>query len=287
MRPIGAHMSIAGGIVKAVDRAQKAGATALQIFTRNQVQWAIPELSEDTVTAFRSQMAASRLRFTCVHASYLINLASATLVTRRRSLDALTVELERAEALGCACVIIHPGSPGNDGRETGFERIAAAVRQVLERTAGMHVRLALENTAGQGRMLGGPLADLGRMISDAGGDARLAVCLDTAHAFAAGYDIRESAGMERLAGDLERHVGRERLMVLHLNDSLHECGSRRDRHTHIGEGRIGTAGFRRLLQHPLTGDVAGVIETPKEDGNPVHDKRNIARLRQLQLDYGS
>jgi deoxyribonuclease-4 len=180
-------MSIAGGLSKAVDRALPVQATALQIFTRNQKRWVNPPLEAAEATAFRE--AAGHLRYVCAHAGYLINLASPDEAARERSLDALLDELGRAEQLGCDCLVLHPGSPKKDGRAIGLSRIAAGLREALSRTAGGEVRIALENTAGQGSTLGSTFRELGDLLDACDRDSRLAVCLDTAHAFAAGYDL--------------------------------------------------------------------------------------------------
>jgi deoxyribonuclease-4 len=274
-------MSIGGGVRHAVARAERVGATALQIFTRNQLQWSAPELREADVARFKAAVNDSALRYICAHASYLINLASPDTVTRSRSEAALIEELERAERLGCHCLVLHPGSPKGDGRGVGIARLVESLDRVLAATAGCRARLALENTGGQGNVLGATVAELGEIISACAESVRLGVCLDTCHAFVAGYDLREASVVNALVDEVGGLIGIDRVCVLHLNDAEYEVGSRRDRHAHIGKGQIGDAGFRNVLLHPLLRSVPGVLETPKKEPELNEDRRNLRRLRRL------
>ena len=278
-RPLGAHMSIAGGLPKAVERAGSVGATALQIFTKNQVQWATPALSAETVSAFRAAIEGSRIRFLCAHAGYLLNLASPEADLRQRSVAALAEDMTRAEALGCDCLVLHPGSPVADDRETGLARVVSGLRTVLRRTARLRVAIALENTAGQGACLGADIAELAAIMDGLGGHPRLALCLDTCHAFAAGHDLRSPQAVARLVDEVDRRIGLARLRLLHLNDSRGDCGCRLDRHAHIGQGRIGVPGFRAVLGEPRLRRIPGIIETPKDEVTLEEDRQNLARLR--------
>ncbi len=275
-------MSIAGGVALAVDRAQRVKATALQIFTRNQVQWHAPPLAPETACEFRNRCAANSLRFLCAHSSYLINLASPNDVTRERSLTALVEELTRAEALGCSCLVMHPGSPKDESRDLGLQRVVDGVRAAFEQTSGLSVKLALENTAGQGNVLGSNVAELGQILRKTDAHARLAFCIDTCHAFAAGYDLRDRSVVAEFATAIDDELGLDRLLVLHLNDSLGGCGSRKDRHAHVGKGEIGSRGFRNLLHEPRLAAVPGVIETPKDAKTLAEDITNLRRLRRWQ-----
>ena len=274
-------MSIAGGVPLAVDRAARVGATALQIFTRNQLQWSAPELSEEEVQRFRVAVKQSPLRYVCAHASYLINIASPDPPLRARSESALVAELRRAEDLGCHCLVLHPGSPRSDTREAGVARVAESVMRVLAETRDCTVRLALENTSGQGTVLGSTVSELGDMVDACSRPARLGVCIDTCHAFASGHDLREKQAVVDLVAELGDRIGLERLWVLHLNDSLYGLGSHRDRHTHIGQGHIGAPGFRNLLTNEELVEVPGILETPKDRKTLVEDRRNLRRLRRL------
>ncbi len=281
-RLLGAHLSIAGGLDKALDRAAALDITALQIFTRNQVQWRAPALDPAEVERFHEKLSASRIGYLCAHTSYLINLASPDELIRRKSVAALVTEVQRAETLKCRSVVLHPGSPKTDGKEVGLERIAAGLETVLLQTAECNVSIALENTAGQGASIGAELKQLNDLLDRLARHDRLQVCLDTCHAFAAGYDLSHVEGVHLFAETCIRMFGLERIALLHLNDCKSELGKHLDRHTHIGEGKIGCSGFRAILQEPLLKQVPGVLETPKENNDMSADQRNLQTLRQLE-----
>ena len=275
-------MSIAGGLAQAVRRAESVEATALQIFTRNQLQWRVPELDALTAGQFVEAVRQSSLRFVCAHGNYLTNLAAPDQSVRQRSYRSLVTELGRAETLGCCCVVIHPGSPKTDGPSRGIRRVANALRRALDATDGLSVSIALENTAGQGATLGATFSELAEIIERAGSHPRLAACIDTCHAFAAGHDLRTTQDAAALAGEVGRTVGLDRVVLLHLNDSKGTCGRRLDRHEHVGKGCIGREGFRCVLNEPLLRGVPGVIETPKHPRTLAEDRRNLAMLRALE-----
>lgn len=191
---LGAHMSIAGGLHLALERARALGCGAVQLFLRNQRQWAAPPLADTAVHAFRAARRRSGIRHVFAHASYLVNLASPAPAAWRQAVDVFTDELERAEALGLACVVIHPGSHLGAGRAAGIAAVAAALDEVTRRTAGYGVRVALENTAGAGHAVGRTFGELAAMLDRATRPERLGVCVDTCHLFAAGYDIRTPSG---------------------------------------------------------------------------------------------
>ncbi len=281
-RPLGAHMSIAGGFPNAVRRARRVNATALQIFTKNQVRWRAPTLNMADVTAFRKNAASAGIRFVCAHDSYLINPASPSERVRRLSENALEVEVRRADALGCACLVMHPGSPKDDPTDIGLSRVCETLARVLECTSDCTIRIALENTAGQGRTLGAELEQLAQIIEHLARHPRLGICLDTCHAFAAGYDLRTPHAVHVFAERVRDTIGLERVIMLHLNDSKGELGSRLDRHEHIGRGRIGEAGFAALLAEPLLRGIPGILETPKDPGTLAEDVRNLTLLRRLE-----
>jgi deoxyribonuclease-4 len=275
-------MSIAGGLALALERGRALACGAVQIFLKNQRRWAAPPLDPAEVRAFRAARRATGIRHVFAHASYLINLAAAGRRPWARAVDAFTDELERAEALELACVVIHPGSHGGEGARAGLARIAAALDEVTRRTAGYRVRIALENTAGAGHALGRTFAELGWLIARARRPERLGVCIDTCHLFAAGYDIRDAAGWERAVAECAGAVGLRRVLAFHLNDARGGLGSGLDRHEHIGRGRLGIEVFRRLLTDRRFARVPKVLETPK-DPEPVADRRNLALLRRLRI----
>jgi deoxyribonuclease IV len=278
---LGAHMSIAGGLHLALERGHTLGCFAVQIFVKNQRQWAAPLLRDADVRTFRATRRASRVRSVFAHASYLINLASPDPTAWQRAVSFFTDELERAEALGLACVAIHPGSHLGTGTEAGVERVALAVREVLRRTRGYRVRVALENTAGAGGSVGRTFGELGTLVKRLEGARRVGVCLDTCHLFAAGYDIRSPAGYEAAMAECAREVGMNRVLAFHLNDARAPLGSGLDRHEHIGRGYLGLPAFRLLLNDPRFAGVPKVLETPKEP-EPAADLRNLATLRRLR-----
>lgn len=279
MPNLGAHMSIAGGLPNALDRGREAGASVVQIFLKNQVQWAGRALGADEVAEFKRRQAATGIGTVFAHATYLINLAAPDEGEWRRAVDAFTDELERAEWLGLPFVVIHAGSHRGAGREAGLARIARAVDELHGRTAGYAVRIVLENAAGAGNLLGARAEELGAVLRTVRVPERLGFCLDTCHLFAAGHDIRTRAGLGAALRHFDRSVGLDRVVAFHLNDAKAPLGSGLDRHAHIGRGAIGPAAFRALLRHPRLGGVPMALETPKEDG---WDRKNLATLRRLR-----
>jgi deoxyribonuclease-4 len=272
-------MSIAGGLAQALDRGQQAGCGAVQIFLKNQRQWRARPLAETEVEAFRRCWATTGIQAVFAHAAYLINLAAPDDGDWRRAIDALADELERAARLGLPFVVLHPGSHRGRGVAAGVARVAGALDALADRGAGARVRIALENTAGAGGLLGGRAEELGAILGAVRHPERLAVCLDTCHLFAAGYDIRTPAGFRTVLAAFDRAVGLDRVVALHLNDAAAPLGSGRDRHQHIGRGQIGLAAFRFLVNHPRLADRPMVLETPKTgDG----DRVNLAILRRLR-----
>lgn len=281
---IGAHMSTGGGLWRAIERAAEVEATALQLFVKSARQWRPPPLDPEAAERFREALAASGLGpYTMAHGSYLINLAAPNPAVRKRSYAALELELERCDALDVPFLVLHPGSHTGEGEADGMTRIVEALDRLLEPPADRERRfrctLLLENMAGQGSVIGHRFEQLGELLDRARHDEALGVCVDTCHALAAGYDIRDADGVTAMLTELDAHVGIERVRALHLNDSQHPLGSRKDRHAHIGDGHIGLEGFRCLLNDPRLAAVPMCIETPKDD--PDADRRNLDALRSL------
>ena len=275
--PIGAHVSSAGGPQLTPGRAIDIGATALQLFTKTPNQWREPEIDPATAAAFREALQASGVRFTTSHDSYLINLASPDPTLRARSLDSFTRELRRCHALGLDAVVSHPGNFIDD-RASGLARNADAITEALEAAPGP-TRLCMELTAGQGTVLGSTFDEMAALLARIPKrlQHRLGVCLDTAHVFAAGYDlVHDYDGVWARFADV---IGYDRLGVLHLNDSAVPHGSRKDRHALIGEGHLGDAPFRRIMTDPRLRDVPKILETPKGDDMVTNDRRMLAKLR--------
>ena len=290
MLRIGAHMSVAGGISKAVDRAEAHGCEALQIFTKNGNRWLGKALDPTDVRRFRARLEETAIRPAVSHASYLINLATTFDPLRRQSIDAFIDELERADALGLLGVVVHPGTCTAGSEEEGLRLIAAAIGEALAARAGSQAMVLLEHTAGQGRTLGYRFEHLAAIIDHLDGSPRVGVCLDTCHLVASGYDIVTDAGYCQTFDAFDRLVGLGRLKVFHANDSKKPCASRVDRHEHIGRGCLGEAPFRRLLHDPRFSGLPLLIETEKSPAasrpgsivlDPL-DVRNLDTLRRLR-----
>lgn len=278
----GAHLSISGGLFKAAEAAATLGMESVQLFSKNASQWAGKPLGDDEVAAFKAAVRKARLRYPTAHDSYLINLAAPGDELFEKSVAAFVDELTRAEQLGLSYLVTHPGAHVGSGEEVGLRRVTVGLDRALRRTAGYKVKVLLENTAGMGTTLGHRFEHLARLIADSCDPSRLAVCFDTCHAFAAGYDLSTDAGYGATFAEFDRTVGLKRLKLFHVNDSLKPLGSRVDRHAGIGLGQIGEPAFRRLVTDPRFVTHPMILETPKDDseGNPM-DPVNLAKLREF------
>jgi deoxyribonuclease-4 len=280
MLRLGAHESIAGGLHRAFDRARSVGCAAVQIFVKSNRSWAVKPLTEGDIARFKTKARETGIRPVVGHASYLLNLATPDEALWAKSRDTLAVELERCEALGVPCLVLHPGSHVGTGEAAGLARVAQALGEIHAATPGFRTRILLETTAGQGTNLGYRFEHLAWLMEHTPGGERLGICLDTCHIFAAGCELRTPEGYAATMEAFDRIVGLERLKVIHLNDSKGDLGSRRDRHEHIGKGHIGLDGFRRALNDPRLAGLPGLLETPKSDD--LHeDRENLAVLRSL------
>ncbi len=277
---VGAHMSIAGGIDLAVDRAVALGCEALQLFTKSSNQWKARPLDPGEVERFREKVERARLQPVIAHDSYLVNVGSPDDALWRKSLDALLVEVERCEALGIPYLVMHPGSHRGAGEEACFDRIAAAIDEIHERHPEPLVTILLENTAGQGTNVGHRFEHLAEIRERLAHPERVAVCFDTQHAFAAGYDLVSPEGWARTWKEFDRVLGKKLLRVLHLNDSKKPLGSRVDRHEHIGFGELGPAPFLRIMNEPRFARLVAAIETEKGE-DCREDLQNLYVLRKL------
>jgi len=277
---LGAHMSIAGGMPRAIDRAKRAGCRVVQVFVKNNTQWRARALPDDEVAEFRAKRAAVGLADAVAHTCYLINLASPEGVVRRQSLDSFVDELKRSARLGLSHLVVHPGSHVGAGESLGICRIAEALDEACERIGEVSTAVALEITAGQGTSLGYRFEHMRDIIGACRYQDRVFVCFDTCHLFAAGYDFRLIEGYRRMIRKFDRTAGLSRLRVIHFNDSKRELGSRVDRHEHIGKGQLGVEAFRWFLNDPRMATIPKIIETPK--GLTLReDKRNLRVLRSL------
>jgi deoxyribonuclease IV len=278
----GSHLSIAGGMHNALLEAEGLGMDTVQVFTKNQQQWKFRPLDSSAIESWKTETARLNWKHTVSHDSYLINLASPDERLWRMSITLFAEELRRCEILGIPYLVTHPGAHMESGEETGLARVAAALDIVHAQLPAKSVATCLEITAGQGTSLGYRLEHLARIIELSKSPKRLAVCLDTAHLFAAGYDFRgrKYAAFKR---ELESTVGIERVRVLHLNDSKKDLGSRVDRHEHIGLGKIGLTGFKPIVRDRDFKNVPKILETPKDKhpGGRPWDAVNLEALRML------
>ena len=279
---VGAHLSIAKGLSHALDLACKHRCQTLQVFVGNPRSWHTPPLHPAAIDAFRErrrELAAkpsTRIEPVVAHMPYLPNLSSAKPDIDTQSRAVLADQLRRCAQLGIEYLVVHMGKHEHAPREAALERMARAVGDVLADFDG-ETMLLLENTAGQGTETGQTMQEIGALLAMLPAHGRVGVCLDTCHLFAAGYDITDAKALRALVEELDAHIGRERVRVLHVNDSRKPCGSRVDRHAHIGDGCIGEAEFRRVLSHPAFRGLPGILETPQDDTGEVD--RNLARLR--------
>ena len=275
---IGIHTSIAGDIAGALDIAHGLGANALQIFSASPRMWGRGRVADADAQRFRERREALRLGPLAIHANYLINLGSPNPVLRAKSVQAFHQEIVRAVALGADFLVVHPGSAVDGTKKAAIGAVAQGLRHAARGMRLGDLQILLENTAGQGACVGCQFSEL-RAILDACLELSLGVCLDTAHLFAMGWDIRTEAGLERTLDEIDAMIGLARVPVIHTNDSKMPLGSRVDRHEHIGKGKIGREAFRRLLNHPRLKGKAFLLETPID--RPGDDKRNVAMLWRL------
>ena len=278
--PLGAHVSVAGGVHTAPERGKKIGADVVQIFSKQNTRWEGKALEEGDARALREESERTGVRVGAIHCAYLINLGSANETVRTRSLYALEDEASRAAMLGVPFLVMHPGSSGEDPAEEGIARIASAIRSFGRFPKG--VTLLLENTAGQGNSIGRTMGQLRELLDAAGNPPDVAVCLDSAHLFASGYDIGTAEGWDALLAEMKEKKILPLVRMWHLNDSKTAMGSHVDRHEHIGEGKMDLSAFRRILNHKGFSTLPMVLETPKgEDDEFTMDLRNLATLRKL------
>jgi len=278
---LGAHMSIAGGVDKALLRGEEVGCDAMQIFTKNNNQWRAAPLTERVIEAYKTNRRRVGIDPILAHDSYLINIASPEKDLYRRSLEALRIEVARAAALEIPYLVIHPGAHLGSGEAEGIKRIVEALETVLEGPQASPVMICLETTAGQGSSLGYRFEHLAAIRGGVTRQERVGICVDTCHIFAAGYEIRSQKAYEETMRQLHSLIGLDHVTCVHLNDSRRELGSRVDRHAHIGQGQIGLEGFRLLINDPRLQHIPMILETPKGEDPVAADRRNLAILRRL------
>ena len=281
MLELGSHVSASGGVDKAIGRATALDMTAFQIFTKNANQWNAKPLDPAVIERFREGVAANpQIKTVVAHDSYLINLASPDDAAWEKSIGALQIELERCDQLGIPYLVSHPGAHMGTGVDTGTARVAQAINIIHDRLPDGACSLTIETTAGQGSTLGRTFEEIAQIIDGVEDRRRVSVCFDTCHVFAAGYDIRTEQTYNATMASFDEIVGLDRLQVFHLNDSVKDFGSFRDRHAHIGEGMIGKDAYQFLLRDERLQGRAGILETPKDD-DVTEDLMNLTTLRGL------
>ena len=278
---LGAHMSIAGGMHRALERGRSIGCNAVQLFVKNTNQWRSRKLGPGEIALFRKEMGMFAPNFVMAHSSYLVNLASNDAGVLSRSIEGFLEEMRRSSALGIPFLVMHPGSHRGAGEAAGVKRIASSLDEILSATDVAGPEILLETTAGQGDSLGTTFDQLARIIGAVRANGSLGVCFDTCHVFAAGYDLRTKRAYEETFRAFDLALGLGRLKAFHLNDSRKELGSKVDRHAHIGEGALGLKAFSLLMNDERFFDRPMVLETPKgsDDSNDI---RNLALLRGLR-----
>jgi deoxyribonuclease-4 len=281
---IGAHVRSGGGVFNAIDYAEAIGAETIQIFSGAPQAWRRKNYTEGEVEKYKARVAESGVEPAFIHGLYLVNLASQNPDQLVKSFDALTAEMNAAALIGARGVIFHLGSHKGAGYEAIFGQVVEYVRKVLDATPD-DAWLILENSAGMGGAIGSNFVELGRIIKESGSD-RVRVCIDTQHAFAAGYDMKTRPGLDKAMEEFDREVGLSRLAAVHANDSKVELAGGRDRHENIGDGYIGRDGFANIISHPAFADVPFLLEVPGyDDSGP--DKLNVDALKSIRAEVGA
>lgn len=275
---IGTHVSIAGGIEKAIARGEAIGCRAIQVFTRNASRWLAKPLQPEAIAAFRAARQGSDIAYIAAHDSYLINLASPDQTLREKSIAAFIDEMERCALLGIEALVMHPGAHMGEGAASGVATLTDSFQRIFSQ-APRDVRVLVENTAGQGTCLGAHFEELAEILERLP-QGNLGICFDSCHAFAAGYDLTSADSYAAVMAEFDRLIGAERLALFHLNDSKKGLGSRVDRHDHVGRGLIGRDGFQALMQDHRFIGCPKIMETPPGDEH-CEDLANLALLRTL------
>jgi len=277
-RRIGLHVSIAGKIWESLERAKALGCNTMQIFSRNPRLWQASEIDPSDIENFKKLKLNYDIAPVAAHIPYIINLASPIDGLYKRSIVAYVEDIARADVLGIEYVVTHLGSHVGTGEDKGIRRFSAALNQIVNKTKPKTMIL-LENTAGSGSCIGYRFEHIKRIIDELDLPERVGVCLDTAHIFESGYDIKTKAGLRKTLKKFDKLIGLDKVKVVHFNDSLSGLGSHVDRHQHIGKGSIGLAAMKRIINHPGLRDAAFIMETPKK--TDMDDKRNLATVRKL------
>lgn len=278
MRRIGVHVSIAGRIWESLERAKALGCNTMQIFSRNPRGWQAAEFEQPDIEIFKKLKVKYDITPVVVHAPYIINLASPDNSLYKKSIIAYIEDVARADMLGAEYFVTHLGSHVNTGEDKGIKRFYEALDEIIDK-ADPKVMILLENTAGSGSWIGYDFEHLKRIIENIRADKKVGICLDTAHTFEAGYDIKSKSGLEKTLKSIDKLIGLNRIKVVHFNDSISLMGSNVDRHQHIGKGRIGLEAMKRIINHPALKSAAFIMETPKLSDRD--DKRNLKVVKGL------
>lgn len=278
MRRLGVHTSIAGGLHKSLERANTFGCNTVQIFSHNPRGWSVKSISEEDILMFKSLRLKFNISPVYVHTSYLINMASRDSMLRKKSIDMLVTEMDRADVIGADYVILHPGSASEDDKNIPRGRAINALNKVAM-MGGWKAGLLLENTAGERGDISSTIMDLLEIMTGVKSSLVSGVCIDTCHAFAAGYNIRSDKGIQRISNEIRKYIGFDKLKLIHLNDSKGGIGSGIDRHEHIGSGKIGTAGLKRFINYPSFSGIPLILETPKKtESDDIENLRKVRRM---------
>lgn len=278
MSLIGAHISAAGGLYRVFERADALNCEALQLFTKSQLRWSAKPLTDEDTAEWKKAASISAVQDIVSHASYLINLAGEPEL-RKKSTKSMTEEILRCHILGIDKIVLHPGACGKNDIKTALCLLSESLLEILDRTADCGVKILLETMAGQGSAIGSSLEEFARVLEHTKGHSRIAFCADTCHIYAAGYNIAEDEGYENFISCITENIGIERLLCWHLNDSKKTCGSRIDRHEHIGKGAIGLRAFKNIIRDKRFIGIPSLLETPKENDT---DKINLEILRSFR-----
>lgn len=278
MFKLGVQISIAGKIYYSVDRAKSLGCNTMQIFARNPRQFRKSSLKKEDINIFRSKIKEAKISPLIIHTPYTLNLAAAKRFLHRVSIREFIQDIKEAHLLGAKYIVIHTGNFRGD-EVKGLGRIAFALRDILENTRDCHTDILLENTAGDGSSLGYKFSHHRFILQRLGFNRKVGLCLDTAHAWCAGYRINTKSGLDSFIKEINREIGIERIKVIHLNDTLDDLGTRKDKHFHIGKGKIGEKGFGLIVNHPLLKKLPFILETPKK--KDPDDLMNLSVVRRL------
>ncbi|HKL75728.1 MAG TPA: deoxyribonuclease IV [Halanaerobiales bacterium] len=263
---IGKHVSISGGLDKAVIRAKEINCNTLQIFVKNPRGWKLRKISEEEINKTKDNIKNMGMNPLVVHSSYLINLASPKKKLWEKSLNVLIKEYIRASKIGAQYLVLHPGNHTGSGIKNGIKKLYEGLNKLLEETNDNGPMILLENVAGAGTAIGSKFEELYDIITGVNNNDKIGVCFDTCHAFAAGYNIKNKKYLNKALDDFDKKIGLNKLKIIHINDSKHECSSKKDEHAHIGEGKIGKDGFELIINHNLLKDIPFILETPQFEG---------------------